>query len=127
MQAGTKCRKTPDEIKAKIVRYLVTSDAEKLKRCTAEQIAGQVSQMFSWQVATSTIVTLCKSLGIELKGTHRRNASRERSTFGNARRIMYLAREVKNLFKQLGVERSPMLERLCGGLEVNDPIEVDPT
>lgn len=126
MIAGTKITRTTDEVKAKIVKYLLTYDADKLKRLKLSEVTAKVSHEFSSQVAESTVATLAKSLGIQLRGV-RRNRSVERNTIGNARRVMFLAREVRKLYQSLGVEQSEMLNRLCGGLQIGESVDIDPT
>lgn len=126
MIAGTKVTRTTDEVKAKIVRWMLSHDADKLKRLKLSEVTAKVSHEFNSQVAESTVSTLAKSLGIQLRGGNR-NRSVERNAIGNARRVMFLAREVRKLYQSLGVEQSEMLNRLCGGLQIGESVDIDPT
>lgn len=116
---GSKIQKTPADIQAKICKYLLAADAASLKATKFATLHGIVCKAFDFPVAESTLKNLINSLGIEIKGK-RTGCRKERNGLGNARRIMFLAREVRNLFTQLGAERSDMLEKLCGGLELGE-------
>ena len=123
-----KYQKTPDEIKAKMCRWLLQMPAETLARKTLDNVLAEAIEEFKFPIAKSTMESIVKSLDLKLKNrrTPQRNGKAEYNSFGNARRVMFLAREVRRLHRSLGAEVSPLLNKLCDGLNV-DEVEPNPT
>lgn len=126
---GQKLNRPPEEVKINAVKWLLGYGKENLAKRTSEQLLAELIEVYKFPFPKSTFRRLVSQLELELKPSRTRKGitrvtktGTEVNSFGNARRIMFLARIVKSFMKECGSPIPEMLEILVKGVSIPENI-----
>lgn len=124
VQPGRKINRLTSLQRTQLIKWLLEYDKEKLRRRTILQLTVEASEIFKYPFNRESVRLTTRDLGLEIsrKKTGSSRGVKERSGLGNARKIMFLARIVRELFYELGKPNSEMLSLLCSGNAFPDEV-----
>lgn len=124
VQPGRKINRLTSLQRTQLIKWLLEYDKEKLRRRSVVQLTVEASETFKCPYNRVSVSQIARDLGLEIscRKTRSSRGVKERSGLGNARKIMFLARIVRELFYELGKPNSEMLSLLCSGNAFPDEV-----